>query len=88
MDAIGYSNFRQKLKTYMRQVNEDSDTLVVTSKDPDENIVVMSKRDYDAMQETMRIMSNDYLMTKIRQGDQQIRKHQTHQHELLRDSNE
>lgn len=83
MDAIAYSNFRQKLKSYMRQVNDDSDALIVTSKEPEENIVVMGKSDYDSMQETLRILSNTYVMDKIHKGDDQFKKGNFKTHELI-----
>ena len=44
--AVAYSNFRANLKTYMRRVNEDADTLLVTNADPEDNVVVMSADDY------------------------------------------
>ncbi len=72
MEVVSYSNFRQNLKSYMKQVNEDADTLIVTSKDIEDTVVVLSKRDYDAMQETLRVLSNNYVMDKIRRGDQQF----------------
>ena len=40
--AVAYSNFRANLKTYMRRVNEDADTLLVTNADPEDNVVVMT----------------------------------------------
>ena len=46
--AVAYSNFRANLKTYMRRVNEDADTLLVTNADPEDNVVVMSADDYDS----------------------------------------
>lgn len=69
MGTVPYSNFRQNLKNYIKQINEKSDTLIVTSENPEESVVVMSKRDYDAMQETLHILSNNYVMKKIREGD-------------------
>ena len=36
MEAVVYSNFRQNLRSYMKQVNEDADTLIVTTKDIDD----------------------------------------------------
>ena len=47
--AVAYSNFRANLKTYMRRVNEDADTLLVTNADPEDNVVVMSADDYDSL---------------------------------------
>lgn len=83
MEAVTYSNFRQNLKSYMKQVNEDAETLIVTSKDVEDTVVVLAKRDYDAMQETLRILSNDYVMEKIRRGDQQFSKGRFKAHDLI-----
>lgn len=83
MEAVGYSHFRQHLKTYMRQVNDDAEALVVTSRDVEDAIVVLSKRDYDNLLENARILSNDYLMDKIKRGDAQFQAGTFQNHELL-----
>lgn len=83
MEAVAYSNFRQNLKHYMKQVNEDAEALIVTSKDVEDTVVVLSKRDYDNMQETFRIMSNNYLMDKIKRGEQQFKDGTFQTHQLL-----
>lgn len=72
MDAVSYSGFRKNLKNYMQQVNEDAEALMVTSQSTQEDIVVMSKRDYDAMQETLRILSNRPLMEKFGEAKNNI----------------
>ena len=83
MEAVAYSNFRQNLKQYMKQVNEDADALIVTAKDAEDTVVVLSKREYDSLQESLRILSNSYLTEKIRRGDTQFRKKQFQSHDLL-----
>lgn len=83
MDAVSYSNFRQNLKSFMKQVNNDADAVIVTAKEPEDNVVVMSQRDYDAMQETLRIMSNKYLMAKINEGDRQFKAGKGIIHDLI-----
>ena len=83
MEAVAYSNFRQNLKQYMKQVNEDADALIVTAKDAEDTVVVLSKREYDSLQESLIILSNSYLMEKIRRGDTQFRKKQFQTHDLL-----
>lgn len=83
MEAVTYSNFRQNLRSYMKQVNEDADALIVTTKDVEDTVVVLSKRDYDSMQETLRILSNHYVMDKIRRGDEQFSKGRFKMHEFL-----
>jgi prevent-host-death family protein len=84
MEAVAYSNFRQNLKQYMKQVNEDADALIVTAKDAEDTVVVLSKREYDSLQESLRILSNSYLMEKIRRGDTQFRKKNFKTHDLLK----
>lgn len=83
MEAVVYSNFRKNLRSYMKQVNDDADALIVTTKDVEDTIVVLSKRDYDSMQETLRILSNDYVMNKVRRGDKQFSEGKFTTHELL-----
>lgn len=56
----------------MKQVNEDSEPLIVTNKNKEEDIVVMGKDDYDSLVETMRIIENKYLYNKIRRGREQL----------------
>ncbi|TLF38918.1 type II toxin-antitoxin system Phd/YefM family antitoxin [Lacticaseibacillus zeae] len=85
MDATSYSNFRQHLKDYMKRVNEDATPLLVTSKDPEDTIVVMSKRDFDANEETMYLLNNPELMARIKEGDAQVAAGKTKEHDLLTD---
>lgn len=68
MRAVSYSNFRQKLKENIRSVREDSDVLLVTNKDPEDNVVVINEADYSSMMETMRIYANPVLHKKILDG--------------------
>ena len=75
--AVAYSNFRANLKTYMRRVNEDADTLLVTNADPEDNVVVMSADDYDSLMETLRVYQNPYLSDKVMRGMAQVRQGQT-----------
>ncbi|MDR0297451.1 MAG: type II toxin-antitoxin system prevent-host-death family antitoxin [Streptococcaceae bacterium] len=72
MDAVNYSNFRKNLKDYMIKVNEDAVPYIVTSKNAEEDIVVMSKRDYDNMVENAYINSSkanvDFIMASWKQA--------------------
>ena len=46
-------------------------------------MVVLSKRDYDSMQETLRTLSNSYVMEKIRRGDEQFSRGSFKTHDLI-----
>lgn len=88
MEAVSYSNFHQNLKKYFRQVNQNSEPLIVTNKKEEDDVVVMSKDDYDSMTETMRIMSNPELMERLRKADEQFAEGKFKEHELIEDENE
>ena len=71
--AVAYTNFRKDLKSYLRRVNDDADMLLVTNKDPHDNVVVMSADDYDLFMETLRVYRNPGLFDKICRGMAQTR---------------
>ena len=81
--AVAYSNFRKDLKSYMRQVNDDANPLLVTSSDASRNVVVMSERDYDALMETIRVYENPYLRNKVAKGLAQVQQGGAEAHELF-----
>lgn len=67
--------FNGILVNYMKQVNHDSDLLLVTTKQPENAIVVIGKRDYDAMQETMYLLSSEKTRAEIKRGAAQFNDH-------------
>lgn len=68
MEAVAYSTFRNNLKTYMKKVNDEFEPLIVVNKNPEEDIVVLSKDSWDSLQETIKVMNNPYLSDKILKG--------------------
>lgn len=83
MEAVVYSNFRNNLKDYMKKVNDEYEPLMVVNKNPDENIVVLSKENWDSIQETIRLMNNDYLSDKVLSGMEQVKQKKVIQRPLL-----
>jgi antitoxin YefM len=57
MDVTTYSNFRQNLKSHLDDVVNDQKALYVTRANG-EDVVVLSKSDYESMQETYYLMSS------------------------------
>lgn len=57
MESTTYTNFRKHLRSYMDEVNENADTILVT-RNEGHNIVVMSETDYHSVMETMYLLSN------------------------------
>lgn len=83
--AVAYSTFRNNLKTYLRKVNEDAETLLVTNADPADDVVVMGKDDYESLMETMRVYGNPYLRDKVLRGLGQVKAGRVHAHDLVED---
>ncbi|MGT2912088.1 type II toxin-antitoxin system Phd/YefM family antitoxin [Streptococcus cameli] len=73
MEAVVYSTFRNHLKDYMKKVNDEFEPLVVVNKNPDEDIVVLSKKEWDSLQETLRIAQNKELSDKVLRGMQDVK---------------
>ena len=86
--AVAYTNFRKDLKSYLRQVNDDADMLLVTNKNPEDNVVVMSAADYDSIMETLRIYENPRLREKISRGMEQVRKGRVVSHDFVEPDSE
>ncbi len=57
MLATSYSNFRQDLKMFFDKVNTQHTPLLVT-RAKGEDIVVLSKADYDSMEETFYLLKS------------------------------
>lgn len=57
MLATSYTNFRQDLKAYFDKVNTQHTPLLVT-RAKGEDIVVLSKADYDSMEETFYLLKS------------------------------
>ncbi len=67
----------------MKKVNDEYEPLMVVNKNPDENIVVLSKKNWDSIQETIRLMNNEYLSDKVLSGMEQIKQKKVIQRPLL-----
>ena len=83
MEAIVYSHFRNHLKDYMKKVNDEFEPLVVVNKNPEEDIVVLSKSEWDSLQETLAVSRNAYLSQKVLRGMAQVKAGQTQERNLI-----
>ena len=57
MEAETYSNVRNNLKHFLKKVNEDVEPVIITSKNNDENAILISKKEYDNLVENAYIRS-------------------------------
>lgn len=68
MEAETYSNVRNNLKHFMRKVNEDVEPVIITSKNNDENAILISKKEYDNLVENAYIRSSQANIDHIMQS--------------------
>ena len=57
MQITTYTNFRQRLKSYLDSVRNNHTPLIVTSANS-EDVVVLSKSDYESMEETFYLLKS------------------------------
>lgn len=68
MFTMPYTAFRNNMKATMHKIHDDADVMLVTNRDPSDNVVVMSQSDYDSLMETLRIQSNPDLNRRVLDG--------------------
>lgn len=83
MKTITYLDFKDNLKDYMKKINNKHEPIIVVSENPNEDIVVLSKRNWNSLQETIRLMNNEYLAKKVADEIKQIKQRRTTPRKLL-----
>jgi len=70
MKAINYTTLRENMKTYMDEVTNDYEVMVVTRKD-NKNVVMLSEETYNNLMENIYVTGNkenyDWLMESKKQ---------------------
>lgn len=82
MEITTYSNFRQNLKSYMDQVLKSSSPVFVT-RAKGEDVVLLSKSDYDSIQETFYLLSNPNNAARLADGIKEFEEGKGLKKELL-----
>ena len=57
MLAVNYTSLRENMKSYMDQVTDDYETMIVTRKN-NKNVVMMSEEAYNNLMENIHVMGN------------------------------
>ncbi|MGB3849097.1 MAG: type II toxin-antitoxin system prevent-host-death family antitoxin [Tunicatimonas sp.] len=82
MIAANYTEFRTKLKSYLDEVEDNQETLIV-KRGSGKGTVVISLEEYNAMMETMHLLSSKKNADRLYESIQQMRSGQTVNKELL-----
>ncbi|WP_373523629.1 type II toxin-antitoxin system Phd/YefM family antitoxin [Aquiflexum sp.] len=73
MEIITYTNFRQNLKKYLDKVFTDDSPLFVTRTDG-KDVLILSKSDYESMQETFYLMKSPKNAERLLRGLKEYKK--------------
>jgi antitoxin YefM len=73
MEITTYTTFRQQLKSFLDKVRNDHKPLIVTSANA-EDIVVISKADYESMEETFYLLKSPKNAERLLQGIEEYEK--------------
>jgi antitoxin YefM len=88
LEAVTYSTFRNNLRHYLDKTRDDAERIMVTSKDPSANVVVLNAEDYENLMENLQIMSNPYLMDKIQKSREQFAQGEVVVRDLIEDEDD
>ena len=84
MEITTYSNFRQNLKSFLDSVFNNHTPLSVTRTNGGD-VVVLSKEDYERMQETCYLLSSPKNAERIREALKDLDRGKGEQHTLIED---
>jgi antitoxin YefM len=84
MEITTYSNFRKNLKGFMDKVFDARSPLFVTRTNG-EDVVVLSKEEYDGMQETMHLLSSPKNAQRLKDSIEEFERGGGQKRELIQE---
>jgi antitoxin YefM len=83
MKAITVSNFREKLKTHLDSVSQNSEIIIIPRNNKEEDaIIVMSIAEYNSIKETEYLLSSNENSKRLRKALKEARNGQTRKVDL------
>lgn len=81
MQAVAYSNVRNNFKSFIRQVNDDADAVIIISTKDAENVVLISQTEYDNFLENAYIRNSEANVNHIMKSWQDLKNGKGKMHE-------
>jgi len=82
MRVVNYSEFRNNLAQNLNAVNDDREVVIV-SRTQGKNVVVMDLDDYNSIQETLYLISNDANRKRLEESIAQMKQGKSVKHKLI-----
>jgi len=83
MTAANYSRIGKNFKEYCDRVINDSETIIITRGDEEENVVLLSESEYNNLLENLYIRSSEANYKNLMQSIAQLREGKGTEHELI-----
>lgn len=82
MQVVNYSEFRNNLAENLNMVNDNSE-IVIVSRSKGKNVVVMSLDEYNSINETLHLMSNEHNEKRLDESIAEMRSGRSSKHKLI-----
>lgn len=82
MLAVNYTNLRDNMKTYLDQVTDDYETMIVTRKNK-KNVVILSEEAYNNLMENAYVTGNKANYDWLMESKAQLEKGKASGHDLI-----
>lgn len=76
MKTATISQLRSNIKKYLDEVTESDDILIIPRTSDDDAVVILSMKEYNAMQETGYLLSSQSNRKRLQESIQQLEKRQ------------
>ena len=77
MQAVSVSQLRSNMKKYLDDVSISSDVLIVSRAAEEEAVVILSMKEYNALNETGHLLSTDRNRERLRDSINQLKNGKT-----------
>ena len=82
MLAVNYTSLRDNMKSYMDQVTDDYETMIVTRKN-NKNVVMISEESYNNLMENVYVMGNKSNYDWLMESKEQLESGKYTKHDLI-----